>query len=112
MTLAERIRLSLTDELRRPQYRGDPNPVRGHCYVASEAAYHLVGGKASGYVPCQIWHEGDSHWFLRGPDDIIDPTSDQFVTPVPYHSGIGKGFLTRQPSRRAQIVMSRVRGMS
>ena len=110
MTLTEKIQQSLTDDLRRPPYQGDPNPVRGHCYVASEAAYHLMGGKASGYVPCHIRHEGGSHWFLRGSDGtVIDITSGQFATPVPYHSGTGKGFLTRQPSRRAQVVMDRVR---
>ncbi len=101
----------LTDDLRHPKYRGNPSPYAGHCYVASEAIYHLLGGKKAGYVPQFIRHEGQPHWFLRSPDGrVIDPTRDQFKTPVPYDKGKGKGFLTAQPSKRAARVMLRVRG--
>lgn len=30
---------------------------RGNCYVAAEALYHLLGGKAAGYVPHTVRHE-------------------------------------------------------
>ena len=36
--VAALIAESLTDDLRRPPWRGSPNPLAGHCYVASEAA--------------------------------------------------------------------------
>jgi hypothetical protein len=93
----------LTDELRRPRYRGSINPVAGHCYVASEVEYHLRGGK-----PMFIRHEGEPHWFILRDDRVIDHTSSQFQTPVPYEKGIGKGFLTVLPSKRARIVMERM----
>lgn len=107
--LVDRIHAGLTDELRRTPWRGSPNPLAGHCYVASEALYHALGGPASGLTPEHIQHEGASHWYLRqanGP--VIDITAAQFQTPVPYHQGRGKGFLTSQPSKRAQVVLSRI----
>jgi hypothetical protein len=75
--------------------------------VASEAFYHLVGGKAAGYKPMTVKHEGTTHWYLLGPDGVVDLTAEQFDTPVPYDQGRGRGFLTRKPSKRAQILMER-----
>lgn len=99
----------LTDDLRKPKYRGNSNPLVGHCYVASEAIYHLVGGQQSKLVPYFIRHEGEPHWFLasRYTGQIVDPTAGQFTTPVSYWWGVRKGFLTKYPSKRAKIVMER-----
>jgi hypothetical protein len=90
----------LTDDLRQPQYRGNPNPLAGHCYVASEVEYHLNGGN-----PMFIRHEGQPHWFIMRDGEVIDHTASQFTSPVPYHLARGKGFLTRQPSKRAARVL-------
>jgi hypothetical protein len=98
------IRAALTPELLKPGFG-----PKGHCYVASEAAYHLLGGKEAGLKPMNLKHEGVQHWFLLGPDGVIDLTSDQFETPVPYESARGRGFLTKEPSKRAQIVIDRVK---
>jgi hypothetical protein len=107
----ERIIAALTDDLRRAPWHGSPNPLAGHCYVASESYWHLAGGAASGLTPQVIRHEGASHWYLRGADgQIIDLTAGQFQTPVPYAQGRGCGFLTRQPSKRAALVIARVMG--
>ena len=104
----EAVRSSLTNDLRKPKYRNNSNAMAGHCYVASEAAYHMLGGKEAGWTPQQINHEGDSHWYLKNKDGrILDLTSDQFKTSVPYDEGKGKGFLTVEPSERAQTVMDR-----
>ena len=111
--LTKQVRTVLTPDLLKPQFRkkveGGANPMTGHCYVASEAMYHMLGGKAEGYKPMAL-NMGDCvHWWLRGPGgEIIDPTFDQFDRPVPYGKGRGKGFLTRQPSARAQAVIDRV----
>lgn len=108
--LTNLVRSFLRDDLRRPKYRGNPNQMAGHCYVASEALFHLLGGKAAGWKPMQITHEGEPHWFLRGPGgEILDPTADQFVTPVPHAMARGKGFLTAKPSKRAQIIIDQVK---
>lgn len=109
--LVSKVREVLTDDLRRPKYRGAEHPMTGHCYVASEALYHLLGGSQKGWKPMNVQHEGDSHWFLQHSSGrILDPTGDQFKTPVPYDQGKGKGFLTKEPSARAQQVMERMMG--
>lgn len=107
------IQDALTDDLRRPKYRGNPNRLAGHCYIASEAAYHLLGGSAT-WIPTFIRHESEPHWYLRSrfkdgrPGNIyLDITEDQFSTPVPHRDGKGKGFLTRLPSNRARILIAR-----
>lgn len=95
--------------------------MRGNCYVTCEALYHLLGGKAAGYTPHTVRHEGDVHWYLQlttGEHDvdedgrklprahfIIDPTASQFKTPVPYENGRARGFLTKEPSKRARAMM-------
>lgn len=109
-TMAQ-VRRALTDADRQPRYRGNPNCLAGHCYVASEALYHTLGGAKSDYVPHFIRHENSPHWFLRHrtTGTVLDPTAGQFRTPVPYEQGRGKGFLTREPSKRAQAVMARMR---
>lgn len=107
--LVGKVRSVLTDDLRKAPYKGSCNPMTGHCYVASEALYHALGGKEAGWTPHNITHEGSPHWFLKHKDGaIIDPTADQFKTPVPYEKARGKGFLTRQPSKRAQEVLRRI----
>lgn len=107
--LVQDVRTCLSEELRKKDYRDHPNPVAGHCYVASEVLFHKVGGKAAGWTPQTVRHEGGSHWFLKNQNgDIVDPTADQFETPVPYDQARGCGFLTKQPSKRAQVVLNRL----
>lgn len=80
--------------------------LRGNCYVTSEALYHLLGGKASGWKPMNMRHEGESHWFLKHENGtILDATANQFVDPPPYERAVGRGFLTRAPSDRARKLM-------
>ena len=108
--LLRAVQGALSDDLRRAPWKGSSNPFAGHCYVASEALYHLMGGSRSGFSPTFVRHEDAPHWFLRGKDGrVLDPTAGQFRTPVPYSKGVGKGFLTKAPSRRAQVVIDRVR---
>jgi hypothetical protein len=100
---------------------------RGNCYVTCEALFHLLGGYDAGYVPHRLRHEGDTHWYLvktvyaRAPAGlplrgswevekriIIDPTVSQFKTRPDYDSGVGCGFLTKGPSKRAREMMERM----
>lgn len=102
------VQASLTDELREKQWRGHENPMAGHCYVASEAFLHLVGGKSAGWKPMFTRHYDQPHWFLQhNIGGRVDITASQFDEPVKYHVARGKGFLTKQPSKRAQIVIDR-----
>ena len=47
------------------------------------------------------------HRDLLDSDKILDPTKEQFSTPVDYSSGKGKGFLTKKPSKRAATLIKR-----
>jgi len=109
--MLDQVRAALEPSLLKPQYRKPgAHPMAGHCYVASEALYHLLGGSSSGYTPTSL-RVGDSiHWWLTGPKgEVLDPTADQFTEPVQYDQGRGRGFLTKQPSRRAAVVIRRAR---
>ena len=109
--MIKRIQAALTPDLLLPRYRGSTNPLAGHCYAASEALYHLLGGKEAGYrpvslrlSPCLV------HWWIEGPGgEVLDPTARQFSEPVAYHKGRGRGFLTRQPSARADEIIRRIK---
>ena len=80
--------------------------VRGNCYVTSEAAYHLLGGKKAGWKPMHLRWYGDIHWFLKHDSGLIlDLTAHQFTEPPDYDSAVGGGFLTRTPSKRARELM-------
>lgn len=89
----------------------------GKCYVASEAVYHMLGGKASGYTP-MVGHLYDpepfTHWWLRRPDgSVLDVTAEQFGSEsFPYHEGRGSGFLTGGPSKRARELMDAALSMA
>jgi hypothetical protein len=80
---------------------------RSNCYVSSEAVFHLLGGYAYGWCPMNMRHEGSSHWFIRNfyTGMIIDLTKSQFKTLPDYKKARGRGFLTKQPSKRAKSLM-------
>ena|SRR5438477_2282619 len=117
-SLVQRVQAALTDDLRRPPWRGDPNPLAGHCYVACEALYHLLGGAGAGYAAYYVKHEGQPHWFLRDASGaVIDPTVTQFKTTPPYDRARRRRFLPlggreepNAPSARARVIMRRLRG--
>lgn len=78
--------------------------------MTSEALYHLLGGKAAGWKPMRMRHEGDTHWFLVNvrTDQIIDATVSQFKEVPEYWKAVGCGFLTKRPSRRAKELMRKL----
>lgn len=106
--LAASIKANLTPDLLKPEYRNNPKPFAGYCYVASEVYYHLRGGKAAGLTPMCTRHEGSTHWWINDNGEVVDLTAEQFETPVDYSKGKGCGFLTKKPSRRAQEVIRRM----
>ena len=100
---------NLSEDLRRPKWRFNKNWLAGHCYVASEVAYHLTGGRLV-WKPMVVRHEGGTHWYLqnRFDGDVLDLTASQFYTKIPYHKGRGCGFLTKGPSKRARKLIERI----
>ena len=75
--------------------------------MTSEALYHLLGGKAAGWVAMRVRHENDMHWFIynKQSGQRIDATARQFTRIPPYARAIACGFLTKRPSKRARILM-------
>ena len=114
--MLSQIKKHLSSDLLKACYRleNQTNPTFGHCYVASEALYHLSGGKASGLLIKRARDDrGITHWWLEYKEEkVLDPTAEQYYisgrTP-PYAKGVGAGFLTRNPSKRALILMDRIR---
>lgn len=115
--LIDKIKKSLTPELLKPQYRehNASNPMFGHCYVATEAFYHLTKDSHPGRF--SIFHgkddEGIVHWWLHDNKNIrlVDITADQYYSvgkKPPYENSRRGAFLTSEPSKRAVIVMKRV----
>jgi hypothetical protein len=93
----------------------------GFCYIATEALFHMLGGKNSGYKPVCISFPIDfyvnrpndpvieTHWWLVNKEGkILDPTIDQIKKDIDikemYKNGICKGFQNgyKKPSKRAQ----------
>jgi len=120
--LVGKIQSVLTPDLLEPKYRKmseGEHPTFGHCASATQAAYYMLGGKESGYVP-QVAREdgGTTHWWLRHRDTghVIDPTKEQYTSKgekPPYDLGRGCGFPNPNPdvpSKRGQEIINRIRG--
>ena len=112
------VQKSLTDDLLRGRWKNkDDNShhTDGHCYVAAEALWHLLGiDKYQSYVASYIDKGGKAtHWWLRNKitGEYADPTKEQYLhinEVPPYHIGKRAAFLTKLPSKRAKIVIDRV----
>ena len=112
-----KIQSSLTPDMLRPEYRelNENNPMYGHCYVAAEALFHLLGGIDSDWRPmCGKDDNEITHWWLRNDaGEISDPTAEQYTSlglSPPYENGRRCGFMTgyNHPSRRARIIIAMV----
>lgn len=84
--------------------------MRGNCYVASEALYHILGGMGSGWKPMVMRSYDDTHWFLKHESGIIvDPSRLQFKGKLlDYSRARGCGFLTKHPSKRAVALIEQL----
>lgn len=112
-TLILAVQKSLSPDLLRGRWKVQSNPLEGHCYVAAEALWHLLG--CTDWKPmCASYVDSEgkaTHWWLvhRQTGETADPTAEQYLPDKPpYHLGKGSGFLTLKPSKRAQVVINRV----
>tara|TARA_R100000656_G_scaffold104176_2_gene76301 strand:+ start:24099 stop:24881 length:783 start_codon:yes stop_codon:yes gene_type:complete len=115
-SVADDLKLFLSEgscnDLRQLQFveKGN-NPLRGHCYVASEVLAHLLRERGVKITPMQINHEEESHWYLRwqigNNQGVVDVTKSQFARPPRYTQGRGRGFLTKDLSKRAVEMLHR-----
>jgi hypothetical protein len=117
--LSHRVIAVLSPELIDPKYRQEDVPEAGACYIVSEVLYHLWG-KFHGYRPMRARTELGTHWWLQKATDqpldeqpILDRTGEQFTLDELleiYARGKGGGFMTKLPSRRAQVLIQRMLG--
>ncbi|MFW6172964.1 MAG: DUF7487 domain-containing protein [Elusimicrobiota bacterium] len=109
--IIKKIQDNLTPDLLKKEFVDvSKNKYYGHCYVASECFYHLMGGKGSDYQPMILRTNGISHWFLRHKktDQIIDITVNQFDDKPDYTKAKNCSFLTSEPSKRTKILIERI----
>lgn len=95
------------------QKSGAPHST-GFCYIAAEAAFHLLKSKNPKAMCASYIEDGDhcTHWWLMINGKIFDPTATQYTELgliPPYYLGKGKGFLTKTPSKRAQKLIKEVK---
>ena len=87
------------------------NKFTGHCYVATETLYHLLGDDQKKiYRPALLKINDDTHWFLKNKlnGEIIDITKEQFDFELDYGNAKNCFFLTKEPSKRTKILISRI----
>jgi hypothetical protein len=117
--LIAKIRSALTPDLLKPSYQEENagNPMFGHCYVATEALFHLLPDRKN-YCACRGRDDrGIVHWWLvnRTTNEIYDVTADQYLSKgldPPYARGKRSGFLTNDPSKRCRMLLDRVQRFS
>lgn len=107
----------LSPDLLKKEYRKENinNPMYGHCYVASEVIFHILEAlRPNQYAPFRGKDEnGTNHWWIVeiSTGKILDATAQQYfskgVSP-PYEKGRKCCFLTKNPSKRAQILLKRI----
>jgi hypothetical protein len=109
------IQKNLTPDLLRGRWKvQQEHPLEGHCYIAAEVLWHSLG--KNNYKPiCASYSDEKgkcTHWWLvdKKTNNILDPTAEQYhPEKPPYELGRGCGFLTKEPSKRAKIVLNRMR---
>ena len=88
MKIIENIQSVLTPDLLKGIWKRETeNKLEGHCYIATESLYWLLGGPESVWKPYVLSHKtwpdglnvGETHWFLKNNiGEILDPTKEQF----------------------------------
>lgn len=117
--IAERIREYVRDhpDIVKDDYLHEDDPIKGACYVLSEAYFHAQGGTNSGLdIYCLSWSDVDehyegTHWFLRDGDTVIDLSLPEpsHGSAVPWDVARRRAFITGyEPSARADRVLEAI----
>jgi hypothetical protein len=119
--LIVKIKSVLTPDLLKGIWKKESdNPMAGHCYIATEALYWLLGGPYSEWKPYVLSHktwpdgldEGETHWFLKNKNrEILDPTKEQFEgCEIEYDKGTPNGMMNYPVggSKRAKEIIRRI----
>jgi len=111
--IIEEIIDSLDDSLLKKEFLllKNRNKFTGHCYVATEALYYLLDdNERKKYCPARLKINGVTHWFLKNKfnGEIIDITKEQFNFKLDYKKAKNCFFITKNPSKRTKILISRI----
>lgn len=126
--LIKKIQSVLTPDLLKGYWKkiyDTNNPMGGHCYIATEALYWMLGGPNGKWKPYVLSYftwpegldEGETHWFLKNEDtnQILDVTKEQFGdVPINYSVGTSNGMMSypNGGSKRAREIIRRVENLS
>lgn len=79
----------LLSESERRKIRPGSHPVTGHCFIATHAAYHLIGQRHWLEPHWCTVEGGGTHWWLWNAvaGEYLDPTIEQAQQPFPYGTG-------------------------
>jgi len=138
--LAAAITAALRVDDLKPAYRrqhgaGGGDAMTGHCFHATNAFWHAMGGPAGPYLPFQVTFDEGTHWFLvdtrklprgwreRGAQPafrsmacpasaVVDLTAAQFRGAVPYAEGSRRimrayGTADAEPTKTGAAIMAR-----
>lgn len=108
---------NLTPDLLKGRWKHQEHPLDGHCYIATEALYHLLNGERyQPYFASYLDKVGKAtHWWLvdKKTGEIFDPTKEQYLPQQPpYNIGRRGGFLTKKPSKRCKTLLSRIKTLN
>lgn len=111
--VAAQARHRMVRECIRGSYRYNENPLTGLCYTFSEAIYHLSEDPLEPWWVRYGYRQHQTHWFLKLAADgtIVDVTGSQFADMdayAMYDHARRRAFLTKEPSKRAQVVIDLV----
>ena len=116
----DKVQLFLTDDLLKSDWKkvrtDKTHFTKGFGYIVSEFLYHKLNRMGYKNLVPMVGKDdnGLTHWFLfhKPTSTIIDGTSKQhtkLVLKKIYKSSRGCGFLTKEPSKRTQVLTSRVK---
>jgi uncharacterized membrane protein len=116
---AEQIRGYVRDhpDVVKDEYLHEDDPIKGACYVLSEAYFHAQGGTDSGLdIYCLSWSDVDeqydgTHWFLGDDGTVIDLSlpSASNGSAVPWDIARRRAFITGyEPSARCERVLEAI----
>lgn len=122
--MTDAVREALYPELRSPKWLAwaqqqtnaedlISHPQAGHCYVASETLWLLLGGTNAGFHLASARDYADqTHWWVEDDDgNVLDPTASQyfdFGRNPPYAAGQRRGPAGPSPSERSLLLIDRV----
>jgi len=101
---------NLSSDLLKKEYRGNSNPLWGHCYIATETLFHILNDEDKHNTKAMTLKvNGITHWVLKfKTGEIIDITKNQFNFSLDYNEGRCRSFLTKEPSKRTKILLNRI----